>query len=149
MSNVSYILIENKLDELEKLNSQIENVGDTNKIEKKIINIFLIVVDELLSNIIFYGYEDKKSHRITISLSIDKEFMTLQIIYDGTDFDPRNAPEPDLTGNLEDRRIGGLGVHIVLKMTDYFDYKRKDTKSYITIKKKLKAINKKTTENGN
>ena len=58
--------------------------------------------------------------------TIDEGFVVFQgptIEEVGPPFDPRHLPEPDLSLPLEQRRAGGMGVHLVLQMVDHLDYR--------------------------
>lgn len=61
--------------------------------------------------------------------------LTAEIADDGVPFDPRQAPEPDLSGSIEERRVGGLGVHLALTLVDRIDYRRVDGENRVTLHK--------------
>ena len=50
--------------------------------------------------------------------------VTITIRDDGVAFDPTAAAVPDLTGKLEDRPVGGLGMFLVAKLSESFRYER-------------------------
>ena len=83
-----------------------------------------LALDELLSNVIRYAYDDQASHRIGLKLETGDPFF-LTIEDDGKPFDPlADAPPPVLAGPVEDRPIGGLGLHILKKMGLRLAYRR-------------------------
>lgn len=83
-----------------------------------------LALDELLSNVIRYAYDDDARHRIDLKLETDAPFH-LTIADDGKPFDPTaDAPPPVLDGPVEDRPIGGLGLHILKKMGLKLAYRR-------------------------
>ena len=83
-----------------------------------------LALDELLSNVIRYGYDDQAVHRIDLKLETGNPF-SLTIEDDGKPFDPlTDAPPPVLAGPVEDRPIGGLGLHILKKMGLRLAYRR-------------------------
>jgi serine/threonine-protein kinase RsbW len=55
---------------------------------------------------------------------------------DGQPFNPLEAPEVDTTKPLEERTIGGLGIHLVRKLMDGLDYQRQGDRNLLTMKKK-------------
>jgi len=131
MKNSKSIFLKNNIEELELFSNELDEFCKINLVNSKIFATINLIADELISNIIFYSFEDKKEHIISVSIHAD-------IISDGKDFDPRNAKPADIESGLDKREIGGLGIHLVLKMVDFFDYERKNGKSTITIKKKSK-----------
>src|SRR6185436_10744267 len=76
-----------------------------------------LVLDEIVINVILHGYEeagDTDRHEIHVRLSLDEErLLTIQVEDDARAYDPREAPEPQFNLPIEERRLGGLGVHIV------------------------------------
>ena len=83
-----------------------------------------LALDELLSNVIRYAYDDDARHRIDLKLETGVPFA-LTIEDDGKPFDPlADAPPPVLDGPVEDRPIGGLGLHILKKMGLRLAYRR-------------------------
>ncbi len=68
-----------------------------------------LCLDELLTNIIQYGYADTASHSIEVELTVQDAVLKIEIIDDALPFDPtRDAQAPDLDAPLQSRRIGGL-----------------------------------------
>ncbi len=85
-----------------------------------------IVMDEILSNIISYGYNDDDEHEIKIEVQPISKGIVLTIADDGSPFNPLDCAEPDTERPIDDREIGGLGVHLVRKMVDESRYERLD-----------------------
>ncbi len=65
--------------------------------------------------------------------------ITVEIEDDGRAFDPFDAPPPDLTSSIEERAIGGLGVHLVRSLTDDASYERRDGRNIVTLRKRAAA----------
>lgn len=83
-----------------------------------------LVLEELATNIIKHGYEDADTHHIRAHFRLGPP-ATLRIEDDGRPFDPRvQAPDVDLESGVEDRTIGGLGLHMVRSSTASLDYCR-------------------------
>ena len=81
-----------------------------------------LVLDELLTNTISYGYADEAEHWITIRLSWQPDKLTVELEDDARPFNPLERATPDLNVPLEERSIGGLGIHLVRHMTDRAEY---------------------------
>ena len=96
-----------------------------------------VVLDELISNIVKYGYTDDAVHDIHVKLSATDSAVEIGIEDDGRAFDPCAAPEPDLSLPLEQRPVGGLGLHFVRKLMDDIKYKRENNRNYMFLNKKL------------
>ena len=94
--------------------------------EKSAYNLRL-AASELASNVILYGFDGKTENQ-TIHLSVDLRQPTeLRLIFEdaGKPFDLRNAPPPkDLHLPPEERKIGGLGIFLILENVDHVHYER-------------------------
>jgi serine/threonine-protein kinase RsbW len=64
--------------------------------------------------------------------------LTVVLSDDGPPFDPFGQAEPDTTLSVEDRPIGGLGIHLVRKVMDRLEYRRQDGKNILIMKKRVK-----------
>lgn len=92
-----------------------------------------LALDELLSNVVRYAYDDGARHRIDLKLETDAPFH-LTIADDGKPFDPTaDAPPPVLDGPVEDRPIGGLGLHILKKMGLRLAYRREADRNVVRV----------------
>ena len=102
------------LPEIEKLAIVIENIlGDYQE------HIFAInlCVDELITNTISYGLKFASNNIIHVQINATNDFLEVVIKDTAPQFNPfTQAPEPDVTASLEDRKIGGLGVFLTKKL---------------------------------
>ena len=74
------------------------------------------------------------SMKLTFRCISDENSLTIEIVDDGRPFDPlTDAPKPDVNAELEDRNIGGLGIHLVRKMMDDVRYRREEGKNHLTL----------------
>jgi anti-sigma regulatory factor (Ser/Thr protein kinase) len=131
------ITISNQITQLEVLANAMENISEEWDIPMNISLSFNLVLEELVTNIIFYGYDDKNDHEIRIGLSYDNNIMQIQIEDDGREFNPLLMAEPDLDVAIENRKIGGLGIHFVRKIMDDIIYLRSENKNILTMKKNI------------
>ncbi len=97
-----------------------------------------LVVEEILMNVISYGGDRAHRPRIMLLLSQCNDLVSLEISDDGTAYDPLSAPPPDLESELEDRPIGGLGVHLIRELMDSVSYKFEDGRNHLLVTKALR-----------
>jgi serine/threonine-protein kinase RsbW len=81
-----------------------------------------LAVEEVCTNLIMYGYKDRPAGPIEVVAVDDDDRVTLVIQDRAPPFDPKNAPAPELTSDVEHRKVGGLGWHLVKKMVDEIRY---------------------------
>ena len=95
-----------------------------------------LVIEELVLNIIDYGYDDN-DHEIELNFKSDANSVTVDITDEGRAFDPLNdAPEPDIDSPLEERHVGGLGVYLARTMMDELTYRRENSRNHLTLVKR-------------
>jgi len=94
----------------------------------------LILLEELLTNSMKYGYSDRpECGHAEIGLALDGGRLEIEFIDDGCAFDPFAAPLPNLEVPLETRAPGGLGLHILRSLTDEARYERRNAKNVIRL----------------
>lgn len=96
-----------------------------------------LAIEELVTNIIKYGYDDQDRHEIGLDLSAENGSVKIEIRDDGHEFNPFDQPEPDTSLPAEEREIGGLGIHFVRNMLDSYAYQRVNGQNIVTLSKKL------------
>jgi len=133
--------LKNQLSEIVKLEKILEEFGLNQQIPDKTLLAMNLALEEILTNIISYGYQDTQEHDIFLRLTIEgKDFMA-EVEDDGIPFNPLDAQDPDITLPVEDRPIGGLGIHLTKKMMDGIDYERRDGKNFLRLKKSIPNSN--------
>ena len=131
------IWIKNELSELNRIRKPLELFYTRHKFSSSMSFSIDLVIEELLSNIIYYAYQDQKEHEILLLLRIKQGELILRIEDDGKAFNPLNVRAPKLTQNVEERPIGGLGIALLKKTVDDIAYHYRDNKNCIIIKKKI------------
>lgn len=94
-----------------------------------------LVAEELIVNIVDYSGSDYLDVEIERSL----EQITLRLRDGGVPFNLLEKEPPDITQPWEQRRIGGLGIYLVLKKMDKVEYARADGENVLTMMKKIKG----------
>lgn len=116
----------NDLAQLDPLIAQIETFVEEAGIAPTPAYRLQLAVDEFFNNAVDYGYPDGRAGEIAIRARRAGDRLELVFSDDGDPFDPFAAPAPDLGGSVEERRVGGLGVHLVRNLCDSFTYARED-----------------------
>lgn len=108
-------------------------------IEEALIQKLTLVAEELLVNVVHYAYVDTgEDGGIELQCGMaDRQTFCMRISDKGKPFDPLSAAEPDLTRDIEDRPVGGLGVYLVRELADHLDYQRKDGANVVLFCKKV------------
>ncbi len=103
--------------------------------EKTVADLHL-AVDEACTNCISYAYPAGRPGAIELTCRTGPEEVAVVIRDWGRPFNPLKTVPPDLTLDLEDRPIGGLGVFLMKKFSDRLEYRREGGANVLTISKK-------------
>ena len=85
-----------------------------------------LAIEEIITNIIKYGYDDTNVHAINVLLTLFPDTIRLRLEDDGHPFDPLQAPEPDIHVPLDQRKVGGLGLLLVREIVGHIAYRREN-----------------------
>lgn len=123
--------------ELQPLAEAVECFAESHGWPPDLILQINLALEELVVNAIDYGYPDGREGHIDITLDTTPSEIWIRIEDDGDAFDPFGQPTPDLTGGLEERAIGGLGIHLVRSYMDSCAYIRAGGRNRVSLAKRL------------
>ncbi len=129
--------LKNDLSELETLNQHLNKFSQGTSLSEAFITDVNICLDEWFTNIVCYGFTDNLEHITRFDLHLNDNELTVIIEDEGVAFNPLEKKDPEIPDDLKDVKIGGLGIHIVKKLTDDIYYERKDGKNKLTLKKRV------------
>ncbi len=118
--------LKNDLVEIERLAGCVLAFGQENKLAEETVWEIRLVLEEIVTNIISYGYADTADHAIEVSIVNTVEEITVSVRDDAKPFNLLEHPRPNLEIPLEDRGIGGMGIHMVCEIMDEINYKREE-----------------------
>ena len=95
---------------------------------------FGLALDETLTNAISYAFHDGRPHRIEVRVEKRDGHLTAIVSDDGEPFDPLSQPAPDIHAPVEDRKIGGLGIHLLRTLMDTVEYRRLGGRNNLTFR---------------
>jgi len=91
-----------------------------------------LVLEEVLTNIVKYAFEDASEHEISVLLAVNDEELTIRFVDDGREFDPLAVPAPVMKESIQEVTVGGLGVYLVRKSVNSIEYRREESKNILT-----------------
>lgn len=98
-----------------------------------------LVAEEVLTNIVKYAHVGSEEGVVELRLSASLESLRMEIRDEGAAFNPLDAPLPDLKSPLEEREIGGLGVHLVKSLVDDASYAREGGVNVLVLIKRVRS----------
>ncbi len=117
--------IKNDLPELTTFQLQLDAFFDKHQLCTELAGEMMLVAEELLVNIINYGHTDGLEHVIKIEFLIKQDLFSATLIDDGMAFNPLKQQLPTLGQSIEHTAIGGLGIPLILSLSDEQHYQRK------------------------
>ena len=122
--------------ELPRLAATVEEMAATEGWAPDVAFQIQLALDEIGDNLVEHRDEAQSTY-MTVTLASDEQTVTVKVVDDGIAFDPTaDAPAADVSSALEDRPIGGLGLHLIRNLMDEVNYRREDGKNVLTLVKR-------------
>ena len=127
--------IKNQIAEMAVVEEEFETFAHKHGIPDEVRQKVSIVLDELLNNVISYAYRDEEEHIIEVQFVLTGNRLVTTIRDDGSPFNPFGLEPPEINLAMEERQVGGLGIHLVRSMMDEYMYHRQIGKNVVTLAK--------------
>ena len=123
--------------ERKRLLAAMDSFAEANNLPPQVRQAADLALEEHLTNIINYGYEDTQPHQVSVRFALEEGFLVVEVEDNGKPFNPLEAPEVDTSLPLEQKPIGGLGLHLIRKFMDDLQYRRDANKNILRMRKRL------------
>jgi len=130
---VESVLLRNQLSDLSVLDDVLDRFGQRGVLPQTTMSELRIVCDEILGNLIAYAYPDGGEHEIDVQLQMTGRRLVVTVSDDGIPFNPLTVAPPDTTRPLDERDVGGLGIHLVRSLVDDMRYRREGARNETTL----------------
>ena len=122
------------LSEIAALGDAIAQWGERLQIPPDAVSAMTLMLEELISNSITHGYaENGTTGDVSVRLETDGKALMACVIDAAPAFNPLALAPPDTAAALEDRQVGGLGVHLVRRLAHSADYQRVDDRNIVRV----------------
>lgn len=139
MTRSRKLILINKLSEIEKIDFLLSKISKEWKLSDTDVFELNLIIEEWVSNIIFYAFENDDEHEIVIKLELKANTITIAIIDDGKKFNLNDLPATnELSKPIKERKPRGLGIHFVKELSDSVEYSRKNGKNELLLTKIIK-----------
>ena len=132
-----HFVIENQLEELSFLAEKIDEMAEEWELSQALAMNVNLVIEEAVSNIIFYAFTDNDKHEIRISVSLNDKMLTIKITDSGVTFNPLLQQQPDINLTAEEKPVGGLGIFLISQIMDEMNYTRHKNQNILTLNKSI------------
>ena len=125
------------MSELERVASFLDELGEEWGLSVSSVLSLNLVLEEALTNIILYSFDDNNQHIIETNFKIKGNELIISLVDDGQPYDPTLKADPDITLSAEERPVGGLGIFLIKKIMDKVEYQRKTNKNFLILTKNI------------
>ena len=132
------IVLSNDTQEVPRLNAFVEEVCQALGFEEIVTTQVKVAIEESVVNVMKYAYPSGGRGDVTIEAASNDAYLIFTIIDSGKPFDPTVQAEVDTSLPVKERKIGGLGIHIMRQNMDSMNYERRDSMNVLTLRKKIK-----------
>lgn len=131
------VTIPARLSEVRGLSSMVEAFGDANGLPDPKVFVINLALDELITNTVTHGLEDMAEAEIRIMMRVVAGTLILVMEDNGQPFDPTQETNADVTSSIEERAVGGLGLHLVKSFADRIRYEFVEGRNRLTMEHDL------------
>ena len=126
---------------LQSLKLELEATLFVQEPDPAIRSIVLLVADELVSNLLKYGFSKGSDQYSRLNITLDDDWIEIELKDNGQCFNPLIHAKPKtLSSQLSDRQEGGLGVYLVLKIMDETRYEWIEPWNCLTLRKRREEV---------
>lgn len=130
------IQIENAAESLGKALEAVQDFALSRDVPQTAVHRIQVALDEMITNIFSHGYEGG-SGTVDLSIKLRGDFLELYIVDHARPFNPLRQAQPEVDLPIENRPIGGVGIHLVRTLIDEIEYSRQGTENHLLLRKKV------------
>jgi anti-sigma regulatory factor (Ser/Thr protein kinase) len=120
-----------------EVNAAFAGFAEENALPADVRRSISVALDELLANALTHGSTGRDPCSVTVEAQLDEHRVTVTVTDDGKPFDPFARDAPDTTLSVEERPVGGLGIHLVGRLMDEVSYQRREGHNVVVLVKQL------------
>lgn len=132
------LIVPNRMEEIRTIQVVLEEFSEQQGLSLEALFQTQISLEEIFTNVVSYAHDDDQEHEVEIIFSREGETITIEILDDGSPFNPlQEAPELDVESSLEDRGIGGAGIRLAKELMTELRYQRNGARNHLTMIKEI------------
>jgi serine/threonine-protein kinase RsbW len=139
MGKQTIFTVKNHLAELERVSHLVEEFSARCHVPAKVTFEIKVALDEVLTNVMSYAYDDGREHDIIVRLLNTAGELAVEVEDDGRPFNPLEVAPAEVDKPVAERAIGGLGLHMVRTLVDTLEYRRQPGANLLVMRKRVVA----------
>jgi anti-sigma regulatory factor (Ser/Thr protein kinase) len=132
------VSIRANVDGVAKVNEAFRGFAEARAVPDEVRRSMSAALDELLTNTIWYGATGGETE-VTVEGELSADRLMITVSDAGQPFDPFAQAPPDTTLSVDDRPVGGLGIHLVRHLMDDVSYERRSGRNVVVLTKRIAA----------
>ena len=130
------LTLRNTIDQVSMLPAFVEDAVKASKLGSEMADSLNLALEEAVVNVIDYAYPEGTDGEVIVDAAVTEKAITFTITDNGKPFDPTSRGDVDINASVEDRPVGGLGIHLVRQIMDDVRYERRGGKNVLILTKK-------------
>lgn len=135
------LTLPNDVATIPQMSAFVENVCEEAGFNAADVMQINLAMEEAVVNVMNYAYPEGKTGEVNITAEVSDTRLKFIIEDYGSPFDPTTREDIDTSLGLNERSIGGLGIHLMRCYMDSINYERNENKNILTLRKKIKDKN--------
>lgn len=131
------LTLSNDIEQVPQLSEFIEKICEKFCLDTETTMSLNLAIEEAVVNVMSYAYPKGTTGHVTIEVIKGHQYLDFIISDSGKAFNPTAKEDPDTSLSLEERPIGGLGIHIIRQIMDSVHYERKANQNILTLRKNI------------
>ena len=131
------LVLTNDIREISRLEDFIGGIAEEKQLDSRTTLNLNLALEEAVTNVINYAYPPGTEGTVEVRATVGDHSLQFTLCDEGKPFDPTAAPEVDTTQGVAQRKIGGLGIHLVRMIMDTVRYEWKNGKNILTMTKNI------------
>ena len=130
----STLVLNNNIQELDKLEPFLAKFFEKENLDMSLLPQFDLALEEAATNVIMYAYPEGEKGTAELTLELKNGQIHSVLSDSGSPFDPLQSPAVNLDVSLEERKIGGLGIHLIKEIMKDVSYEHKNGKNVLSMR---------------
>ena len=131
------LVLRNDISQIPLLEGFVDKVAEQVNMDPSTALSLNLALEEAVTNVMMYAYPEGQEGEVDLEARVLKNKLEFMLSDSGTPFDPTTAPDVDVDARPEERRIGGLGIHLIRNIMDSVSYEWTGTKNKLLMTKNI------------
>lgn len=134
-----HVKLHNDVKQITVLTDFVTSIAREGHLDSSAIQSLVLAMEEAVVNVLMYAYPEKTVGIVDVQATLYPDSIEFTVTDTGKPFDPTAAPPADISLGLEERPVGGLGIHLVRTIMDSVRYSREGGRNILKLTKNIQT----------